>query len=262
MSKRRPGALYLSDFVPKHQLLCDQYIISLKYSLACEHTHFSKCPFSSHLSWGSEGLSLILLTPYAASCIRAFPRRVRLGIVRLHVCLSQTFALYASIPEDWAIRHMYAPCSHLHWCGGVSRDAVAYRGSLLSLVLPLLTHVSFHMSLKAFKYKQTTLHMHTKAHFTYAQTITKPIQLIQTHPQAFSLFLWGNLNNNSLCINARNANPHWSERTVSCGSAAFTYIKAIIERLASRQPAVFDYMCLLHTVMWNQMLPCEHPTGR
>ena len=39
------------------------------------------------------------------------------------------------------------------------------------------------------------------------------------------------------------------------------HIKAIIERLASRPAAVFVYMCLLHTVMWNQMLPCEHPAG-
>ena len=38
------------------------------------------------------------------------------------------------------------------------------------------------------------------------------------------------------------------------------HIKAIIERLASRQAAVFVYMFLLHTVMWNQMVPCEHPT--
>lgn len=39
------------------------------------------------------------------------------------------------------------------------------------------------------------------------------------------------------------------------------HIKAVIERLASRRAAAFVYMCLLHTVMWNQMLPCERPTG-
>lgn len=36
----------------------------------------------------------------------------------------------------------------------------------------------------------------------------------------FSLCLWGNLNNNSVCNNASNADPHWSECRVCCGSAA------------------------------------------
>lgn len=122
----------------------------------------------------------------------------------IFVCLSQQYSRPCWSQRAWAILHMYAPCSHLHYmCEGVSCDAVACRGSLLSLVLLYLA-------------------ICLQTHFLHAQTITNPIHLIYTHPAAFplSLCLYGNLNNNSVCNNASNANPHRSERRVSCGSAA------------------------------------------
>lgn len=128
---------------------------------------------------------------------------------------------------------------------------VMYRGSPQSLVLLLLTHVSFHMSQNMFK-----LYMHTQTHAP-SQSLSNSYTHTQ---QLFALPLRKLYNNNSVCNNASNANPHRSKRRVSCGSSA-SHIKAVIEILASRQAAVFVYMCLSHTVMWNQMLPCEHPTG-
>lgn len=200
-----------------------------------------------------EVLKNCLFTPRASRCIRVFSQHIGLCTVCLYVCLSWLYVC-VSIPEDSAVLHMCVPCSHLHYvCGGVSRDAVAYRGSPPSLVLLLLTHVSFHMSQNMFK-----LYMHTETH---AQSQSLSNSYTHTPSSFFALPLRKLYNNNnSVCNNASNANPHRSKRRVSCGSSA-SHIKAMIEILASRQAAVFVYMCLSHTVMWNQMLPCDHPTG-
>lgn len=250
VSKRNPGVSYPTDLDLK--LLCDQCVTSLMCFLADEHTDwwFSKCCFSSDLSRGSEELSFhslcfTLHQSLFSTHWTAYSVSLCLSFMAIRMCIN---------PRGLRILHMCVPCSHLHYvCGGVSRDAVAYRGSPPSLVLLLLTHVSFHMSQNMFK-----LYMHTQTH-AQSQSLSNSY----THTQQLFALPLRKLynNNNSVCNNASNANPHRSKRRVSCGSSA-SHIKAMIEILASRQPAVFVYMCLSHTVMWNQMLPCEHPTGR
>lgn len=99
-----------------------------------------------------------------------------------------------SIPEDREILHLYIPWS-------VSLHSMAHKGSLLSLLLLLWTYTH------TFFYASTNKH---KVCPPYIDTWIFP----------FSLCLCGNQNNNSVYITARNANPHWSERSMSCGSTA------------------------------------------
>ena len=71
---------------------------------------------------------------------------------------------------------LYIPRSHLHYvCGGVSRDAISYGGSPLSLVLLLPTRVSFHMSANARKL------------YMYKQSQSPSNSHTHTHPPAFPL---------------------------------------------------------------------------
>lgn len=81
-----------------------------------------------------------------------------------------------------------------------------------------------------------------------------------THPLALCLPLRKLHNNNSVCNNASNTNPHRGKRSVSCGISAL-HIKAVMEILASRHAALLVYICPSHTVMKTQKLPCEHPAG-
>ncbi len=216
VSKRNPEVSYSSDFDPKHELLCDRRMTSQKYFLADDQTHWW---FSFMRLWRIVFWTFLFLTLHIAS--EPFSWHITYWTVysmSLCLCFTATCRLCigprgpSNTPFAWALES-FALCV---W-GGVSRDAVAYRGSPLSLVLLLLTlHVSCHMSLNTFKHMQTvnahsnTLYTYTNNHKTY------------THLPAFpvSLCLWGNVNNNSVCNNASNANPHRSERSVSCGSAA------------------------------------------
>lgn len=101
-----------------------------------------------------------------------------------------TLHIYVSIPEDREILHLYIPWS-------VSLHSM----TLLSLLLLVwtYTHTFFYASTNKYK-------------------VCPPY--IDTWIFPFSLCLCGNQNNNSVYITARNANPHWSERSMSCGSAA------------------------------------------
>lgn len=84
-----------------------------------------------------------------------------------------------------------------------------------------------------------------------------------THTHSHKLFALPQrklYNNNSVCKNASNANPHRSNvvsplGVLPCTSKPWRWI------LASRQPAVFVYMRLSHTATRNQMLPRELPTA-
>lgn len=140
--------------------------------------------------------------------------------------------IYVSIPEDREILHLY-----ISW--SVSLHSMAHRGSLLSLLLLLYTHTFFYASTNKYK-------------------VCPPY--IDTWIFPFSLCLCGNQNNNSVYITARNANPHWSERSMSCGSAA-SHRHQSHNKEAGIHAAVLLYSCLLCTVMWKHTLSCEHPTG-
>lgn len=113
---------------------------------------------------------------------------------KFHIRQCSAHVTCVSIPEDREILHLYIPWS-------VSLHSMAHKGSLLSLLLLLWTYTH------TFFYASTNKH---KVCPPYIDTWIFP----------FSLCLCGNQNNNSEYITARNANPHWSERSMSCGSTA------------------------------------------
>lgn len=104
-----------------------------------------------------------------------------------------------------------------------------------------------------------------KHSFTQEQTKQAHPPLLNTLAPVFSLCLClrGNLNNNSVCNNASNADPHWSECRESRGSAALHAHQSHNTEIGIQADCcVWLYtVWVLHTVMWNQMLPCENPTS-
>lgn len=165
---------------------------------------------------------LNLLIPHAAHCIRAFFMTYYVLDCVQYVFM---FVFHSYLPSMHRPQRTeeYSICTgpgvicimcvgrRVPWCRSLQRIS-SESGASTSDTPRILPYVS--------EYIQT--HANCKCTLEHTLHIHKQSQNIYTHLPAFSisLCLWGNLNNNSVCNNASNANPHWSERNVSCGSAA------------------------------------------
>lgn len=160
---------------------------SLKYFLADEQTHwwFSKCCSSSETL--KKNCPLNLLTLHVAHCIRAFPRHTAYWIVySMSLCLSFTATSDLCIVPRGPSSTPYARSLQLfalYVQGHVSRccnlQRISSESGASTLNTPrILPYVSEYIQ----QHANCTC---TQTHFTHAQTVTKPIHLTYTNPQAF-----------------------------------------------------------------------------
>lgn len=176
--------------------------------------------------------------PCVAHCVRVFP---------WHTVLHNAVCAYEFIPGVGETCPVCVPCSHVHRVCHTLQQ-----GLFLTQVLFLLHYTSRHMShhIQAATYTMTPLtHL-----YTYTSKHKPRLICVYTYthqpPPNFSSCLWGNLNNNSLCNNASNANPHQSEQRASCGSVA-SYAHQSHNRETGIQADC--YVCLYVSISYNNM---------
>lgn len=161
---------------------------------------------------------LNVLTPHAAHCIRTF-----FTTYYVSDCVQYVFMLvfHSYLPSMHRSQRteQYSICTgpvvicimcgggRVPWCRSLQR--ISSSTSNTPRILPYVSEcIQTHANCKCTL--EHTLHMHKQSQNMYTHLAAFPV----------SLCLWGNLNNNSVCNNASNANPHRSKRRVSWGSAA------------------------------------------
>lgn len=228
-----------SDFSPLDKPLCDQCVTSLKHFSADEHTHrvlLFKCSFTRLKNW----ISLLVLHVASDHFLNILERaRYVFMFVLLHVRIvprGLSDAPYSLQSFTLCVRGCVSWC---HILRRISSESGASSSNTCFFPYVCECMQSVH-----------------------AQTITKPVQLSHAHTHTLQLFPFSSeeILTIILCV-ILPVMPIHTGASVGCPAGVLprTHIKAIIERLASRQPGFSVYMCLLHTVMWDWMIPCERP---